>query len=323
MKTGLSLALVLAAAPAFSETAAGISHLRDASDAARPLSLSIWYPTPDAPSATVAGNPAFEGVEAAPDGSFAADALPLVVLSHGGLRSAADSGAWLSGDIARAGFVVVEVNAPRPATAGSALDEIWQRPRDIRRAIDLVLTDPTWGPRIDAGSVSVAGFALGATAALSLGGAKLDTARYLQTCETGSPSEAPDCGWFAAQGIDLSATNPEELAALAPDARVRAVIAVNPEYPASLGTTSAGVDTLSLSLGQADAAGGAEQAGTSILLPEASAFDAFATCTPAGPDILAEDDGDASLCGTSSEARRAVHAKITEAVVSFLKEATE
>jgi predicted dienelactone hydrolase len=79
----------------------------------RPLSLSIWYPSEEQPTGTIGGNPVFEGASAVPDAPFPEDAFPLVVLSHGGLRSATDSGAWLSSSIARAGYVVVEVNAPR------------------------------------------------------------------------------------------------------------------------------------------------------------------------------------------------------------------
>lgn len=164
MKFGISLALIVAAAPCLAETAAGFAHLRDTSVAERPLSMSIWYPSEEQASGTIGGNAVFEGASAASDAPFLEGALPLVVLSHGGLRSATDSGAWLSSSIAQAGFVVVEVNAPRPDNAHVALNEIWQRPQDIRRVIDLVLSDEAWGPRIDESKVSVAGFALGATA---------------------------------------------------------------------------------------------------------------------------------------------------------------
>ena len=318
MKTSISLALILAATPCLADTPAGLIRLQDTSVAERPLSLSVWYPSEEQERGTIGGNAVFEGVPAALDASVPEGELPMVVVSHGGLRSATNSGAWLSSSIAQAGYVVVEVNAPRPANATTALDEIWQRPEDIRRAVDLVLADATWGVRVDASRVAVAGFALGGTAALSVAGAQLDTERYTQSCAAGRSVEAPDCGWYAAQGVELSDTSAEGLEGLAPDLRVSSVIAMNPEYPAVLGPVPANVSALQISLGDPAEASGNGEIPKTIVIPEASAFDAFAVCTAAGPDILSEDGGDPSLCGASAEARRSVHREISDVIVSFL-----
>lgn len=323
MKFGISLALILAAGPCLAETSAGVAHLRDTSVDERPLSLSVWYPSEEQASGTIGGNPVFEGAPAAPDAPFPESAFPLVVVSHGGLRSATDSGAWLSASIARAGYVVVEVNAPRPDNAVLALNEIWRRPQDIRRTIDLMLADGTWGPRIDGSRVSIAGFALGATAALSVAGADMDADRYISSCAVDGTTKGPDCGWFAAQGVELSETNPEGLVGLARDPRITSVIAINPEYLAALGTPPADVSMLRITLGNPDSTSDGNQIAQSVAIPGASIFDAFAVCTPAGPDILIEEDGDSSLCGDSTEARRDIHQKVSEAITSFLNDHSE
>ncbi|MGZ3218377.1 alpha/beta hydrolase family protein [Paracoccus sp. T5] len=319
MKLGISLALILAAAPYLAETAAGFTHLRDTSVADRPLSLSIWYPSEEQAWDTIGGNAVFEGATAASDAPVPEGTLPVVVVSHGGLRSATDSGAWLSSSIARAGYVVVEVNAPRPDNATTAVNEIWQRPQDIRRAIDLVLADEVWGPRIDESKVSVAGFALGATAALSVAGVKMDKARYLRSCAADSTAEGPDCRWYAAQGVDLSETSADGLAGLVPDLRVSSVIAVNPEYSVALSAVPAGVSALQISLGDPGQTSGDGEIAQAVVIPQASALDAFAVCTDAGPEILIEEEGDPSLCGVSTEARRAVHQEVSDMIISFLR----
>ncbi|WP_406870909.1 hypothetical protein ABEB22_04290 [Thioclava sp. 'Guangxiensis'] len=318
MKFGLSLILILLAGPSLSQTVPGLAHLLDTSEDARPLSVSIWYPSEAKASTSVGGNPVFEGVAAAPNAEFTHSALPLVIVSHGGLRSATDSGAWLSSSIARAGFVVAEVNAPHPDNAAAALNEIWQRPRDIRRVIDLVLADTTWGPRVNETMVSVAGFALGATAALSVGGAELDVASYLHSCAPDRKQHGPDCGWFAAQRVNMSATNPDSLAGMARDPRVTSVIAINPEYPEDLGSVPADIRKLSISLGKPESTSADGQQTPPFVVPQASIFDAFAVCTLAGPEILMEEEGDASICGVSSNARRAIHQDVSDAVISFL-----
>ena len=92
MKFSLALALILTTGPGFAETSAGVAHLSDSAAKERPLALSIWYPSDVQASTTIGGNAVFQGALAAPDAPLPAAPLPLVVVSHGGLRSAADSG---------------------------------------------------------------------------------------------------------------------------------------------------------------------------------------------------------------------------------------
>jgi predicted dienelactone hydrolase len=319
MRPGLSLALILAAGPGLAEPAAGIRHLSDVSGEARPLALSIWYPSDDQATATVGGNAVFQGASAAADAPLPNGPLPLVVVSHGGLRSADDSGARLSSSIAEAGYVVVEVNAPRPANGAAALDEIWRRPQDISRAVDLMLADGAWNTRIDKERISVVGVALGATAALFVAGARLDIDGYMQSCTVDDGAWAPDCGWYARQGVALTQTNGDGLARLAADPRVTSAVAIDPEYLGALGAAPAEVAALLVSLGHQDGSPGAVRTTQSAGIPEASAFDAFAACTEAGPGILLEEDGDSSLCGMSAGARETIHREVSAAVTSFLE----
>ncbi|MFT4012345.1 MAG: hypothetical protein QM682_02870 [Paracoccus sp. (in: a-proteobacteria)] len=300
------------------ETAAGIMYRSGAFEKGRPLKLSIWYPSDEQASAIVGGNPVFEGVSAAPNARLPEGPLPLVVVSHGGLRSAADSGAWLSSSIAQKGFIVVEVNAPRPESAAVALDEIWRRPQDISRAIDLVLADAELGKRIEESRISVAGFALGATAALSVAGARMDAERYAQFCAGDGGSEGPDCDWYAAQGVGLTQSNRQRLTGLARDPRITFAIAVDPEYPAALGAANADVATLRISLGGRNDSFGTGPSAQTVVMRKAIAFDAFGACTEAGPSILLEEDGDASICGGSAEARKSIHQEISDEITSFL-----
>lgn len=318
MKLGLSLALALMATPCLAASAPGVASLSDPSGQERPLALSIWYPSDEPASGAVGGTAVFTGTSAALKAPLPARPLPLVMVSHGGLRSAADSGAWLSASLAQAGFLVVEVNAPRPDTAARALDEVWRRPQDIRRALDLMLADGVWSRQIDRSRISVVGFALGATAALSVAGAEIDGERYVQSCAAAGGIGGPDCQWYAAQGISLTQTNMERLAQPMRDQRVTAAVAVDPEYLAAFQAAPADVGTLLLSLGTGEAVPGSGRFARSAVLSGASVFDIFATCTAAGPDLLREEEGDASLCGASPDARAIAHREISEAILSFL-----
>lgn len=319
MKPGSVVALVAMAAPCFADPAPGVASLVDASDAARPLELTIWYPSDSEANDEIGGNAVFSGASAAPNAPVPAGRLHLVVMSHGGLRSAADSGAWLGASLARVGFMAVEFNAPRPNNAATAVNEIWRRPRDISRAVDLILGDPAWARHVDQDRMSVLGFALGGTAALSVAGAAIDPELYLQSCSTGGPG-APDCGWYAAQNVALDQVDRRELARSGRDPRFGSAVALAPEYLAAFEGSAipAAVPTLMIRLDKDMSRSDEGDGVRTVLIPEASRFDAFPVCTEAGPRILLEEGGDPALCGASSEIRTQVHDEIAGTIASFL-----
>jgi len=65
---------------------------------------------------------------------------------------------------------------------------------------------------------------------------------------------------------------------------------------------------LTISLGQNDARDAQIR---KIAISDATAFDAFAVCTEAGPTILLEEEDDAAICGASLEGRNLAHKGIT------------
>lgn len=301
----LSLYVVWTCCAIADGTGAGVRTLMVAGE--RPLSLTIWYPAQGDTAQTVGGNAVFEGVQGALDAPLPDAPSPVVLVSHGGLRSAADSGAWLSAALARNGFVAIEINAPRPADAAQAIDEIWQRPRDITRALDAVDAAPPWRGVVDLTAVSAVGFALGGTAVLSVAGGALNADTLMTSCA--EPAKSPDCGWFAAQGIGFDSIDVEALSSLRKDQRIKAVIALSPEYLDVFKTPAPPFhpDAHVLTFGQGDGP-------FSSLTP----FDAFGVCTPKGPAILAEDGGPAELCGETPEGRNAAHEIVIKTVLPLL-----
>lgn len=325
MKLAFHLSLFVAfASPVFADQPVGVASVNVlGDDQMRPLSLSLWYPGDGGTPEDVGANAVFTGVAAGRDAALPEDRLPVVFVSHGGLRSAADSGAWLTAALARAGYLAIEVNAPRPATAAVAVDEIWQRPNDVSRALDAVLSDPIWSERVDQSRISVVGFALGGTAALVLGGGEIDPDAFVGSCT--EAAAGPDCGWYQAQKVTLGSVDRAALVQPRRDARAGSIVAVAPEYIDALsgGISSIDVPAFIVSLGSdampqaaAQPIGVTQQA----IFPDAVVSDAFQVCTPAGPAILAEDGGDPALCGLSTQARQQTHGAVANAIVTFLEE---
>lgn len=316
------LAALTGASPGLAEPGM-VSLATDAAAGPRSLAVSVWYPAHDAASVEIGGNAVFEGAAAIPGGRVAAGPFPLVLVSHGGLRSAADSGAWLSAALAESGYIAVEVNAPRIDEAKQAVDEIWRRPEDLGRALTLLLDHADWSGRIDTDRVFAVGFALGGTAALALAGRDLDVEGYMRSCDDDDDGggdgrgaqPGPDCGWFAAGGASPAMVDRERLAASRRDPRVAAVVAISPEYLDKLSPAPAGVPTAVVSLGGSGAEDPGEAAG--ITIADATPFDAFPVCTEAGPRILSEEGADPALCG-ETRARERIHAEIVAKITSFL-----
>lgn len=311
----------LCALPAIADTRIGVQRIvTDGGESSRQLSLSVWYPAGEggAPE-DVGGNAVFQGQPGYLDAPMADGSHPLVMLSHGGLRSAANSGAWLAARLAEAGQVVVEVNGPRPGSAQGAVDEVWRRSEDISLALDRVLNDPALSGAVDPGRIAVAGYALGGTAALALAGGRFDANAYGSTCKT--DRDGPDCAWYAAQDVTLGSVDGEMMERPYRDPRIATAIALDPEHagvfrPDSLAEPDAEIHVIWLGPQDRDPFDAFDLSRT--VFESATRLDAFPVCTEAGPAILAEDGGDPALCGADATARADVHDTIADRIGALL-----
>lgn len=272
------------------------------------MAATLWYPAAPGGQPVLVGDSAFfRGVPARQDAPAADGVRPLVLLSHGGLRSGPNIGAWMASRLAARGFIVAMLRQPDPHTQSlqQVLQELWLRPADISSALTAIENDPALSGRIDADRVGVLGFLVGGTAALGLVGARLDPDSLARSCEP--PERGVDCAWFAAAGIDLRKIDAGRLARSHLDLRIKAVFIVDPELSttfsaASLAGISASVrivnlgdpDTLWPGLDAADAARIIPGARYDTL-PDATQYSAFGECKPQAPALLKEE-GEEPLC---------------------------
>lgn len=170
MKLALLIgALVLAATAAeAAPPSVGFQEIKVSNGIDVPLDVGVWYPS----SGAASGQPLGQFVQTvALNGAAAGERLPLIVVSHG-------TGGWYGEHIdtalalARAGFVVAAVSH-----TGDTYDDqsrsvrIWERPAQMRRLIDYMLTEWPDRGRIDPARVGIFGFSAGAfTALVSVGG---------------------------------------------------------------------------------------------------------------------------------------------------------
>ena len=165
--------------------------LRDASHSDE-LRITVWYPA--AAGAAEApldigppGKPLFTPGSAAPNADFEdATPRPVVLLSHG-FGGSARIMAWFGTALARHGYIVIAVDHPGnngrdPMTvAGAVLS--WERPGDLKTALDAAKVDPTIGPHLDLNRLGAAGFSAGGFTSLVEAGARVDFDRFLKFCD--------------------------------------------------------------------------------------------------------------------------------------------
>ena len=296
------------------------------------LDVRIWYPAgAGGASVSVGDNAVFHGAPARQDAAIAGHSLPAILLLHGGLRSAPDSGAWIASRLAAEGFVVA---APRPsrlegARVKDAPEELWLRPADLSATLTGLQNDPTFRSRLDNKAVGVLGFQRGGTAALALVGARIDGQHYARSCDRGGTGM--DCDWFASNGIDLHAIDLARAERSNLDRRVRAAVAVDPELseswdPASLRAISAPVEVINLGEPvsiraglEASSLAGAIPGATYHTVAGATGSSAFNLCKPQGPAALRQEGDDGALCRDGQRSRAGVHALLAQMTASFFR----
>ena len=113
----------------------------------------------------------------------------------------------------------------------------WERATDISDALDALLVDPTFGPRVDASRIGAAGFSIGGYTVLELAGARTTQEDFLALCEKDPKPTACNVPEMKNMGdgeqmlAKVRASSAESMArsgASYRDPRIRAVFAIAP-----------------------------------------------------------------------------------------------
>lgn len=227
------------------------SHRRNWDDTGdRPLNVVVWYPAVAHAKETPWDVAIFKAGLNARDADMAPfpNKMPLVLLSHGTGGSAAGLG-WLGEALAANGYIVAAINhhgntgaEPNPVLQGTIV--WWDRPQDLSVAIDKLLADPRFGPRIDASRIGVAGFSIGGYTALAAVGARLSLIQWQKFCgDTPDACKLPPevSDKFSPEDAERMVTqNPRVLAALShmgdsyADSRIKAAFVMAPVVKAAM-----------------------------------------------------------------------------------------
>ncbi|POF30487.1 alpha/beta hydrolase family protein [Roseibium marinum] len=301
---------------------------------ARDLEGFLWYPTDAAEPLTYDfDSKVWAGTRVVKDADPAKGPFPLVVLSHGMFGNAYNQ-AWLAGALARRGYVVAAISHPGTSTWSRDPDltrQLWERPKDISRVIDHILTSPDLALLVDPDRIFMAGHSLGGFTAVALAGGRYDAARLKRFCGT-TPDELV-CGILGGWKIAQTDQDRTQMEADLSDPRIRAFAVFDLGGTQSFSDASlARIDRpmlifgapimnsgLTLDIESRALIASLPSGKTRYIEPETlSHFDFLGICKPGGFELLAkEEPGDEIICENGGAPRAAKHEMIIDAVTGF------
>ena len=205
----------------------------------RRLNTAIWYPTRDTSYTTLIGdNPAFIGTQVIKDAKIQSGTFPVILLSHG-YRGNWRNQNWLATKLASQGYIVAAVDHPGTTSFDQSPKQAakwWERPQDVSRVLDYLLSEAPWKQSAIADNVSAIGHSLGGWTVMQLAGAKIDRQTFEANCLV-YPNPRT-CGLAEELGLDKIQEEEPDQKDLS-DPRIRRVVSLD------LGLTrSFSVDTL-------------------------------------------------------------------------------
>ena len=306
----------------------------------RPLEMVVWYPSPtiDAPE-LIADDVVFAGADAVRNAPPVAGEHPLVVLSHG-YRGNWSNQIWLASALAHQGYIVAAINHPGSTThdrSAQAAEQLWQRPVDVRRAIDAVMAQPDKFGATAKRRIAVVGHSLGGWTALEIAGARFDPQLFAGDCK--AHPQLSSCKVYQIMSPAKTAQLTAALASDFRDPRVSAVVTLDlglsrgmtnqslAALPVPALVIAAGAPSLDLpaQLESADLAKRLPKASSRYVeIGDASHFSFLPTCKAGAVELLEDDaPGDGIICsdGGNARPRGEIQQQVTSLISGFLKQA--
>lgn len=283
-----------------------------------PETVLITYPAQaDGDAYTLGADDLWQGVPARRHATPVFEKFPLIILSHGSGGNAASLG-WLSTELARNGFVVAAPNHLH-STSGDSIPvesfKIWERAQDISALIDRLTGDPRWSLLIDPDRIGAIGFSLGGTSVMLAAGAQASLGMFANYCESAGGEDA-GCNWFQRGGVDFSKVDRTAFDGLYRDARIKAIVAVDPGLAMayqleSLEAVKLPVQIINLGTGDAIMPGVLAQDLASQIpgaryqtIPKAVHFSFLGVCNPDGDEVLRRYGEEDPVCDDGGDIPR-------------------
>ena len=302
---------------------------------ARPLAITIWYPTEQTQDIEHVGeNLVFYGIPVIKDAAPGSEPLATILLSHG-YRGSWRNLNWLAFELARDGYLVAAVDHPGTTTFDHDPQQAaqwWQRPRDLSRLLDWLMINLQGGV-VDGQRIAAIGHSQGGWTVMNLIGARFDRGLFNLDCQ--QHPDAVTCGLASELGLDVK--QPGEAVGSLRDERIKAAVTLDLGLARGFSSDSlaalqvpslilaAGVNIANLPY-QMESGFLASHIPSSKrqyrVFPEATHFSFMQLCKPGAQAIIEQEEpGDGIVCQDGgSRSRVELHADMYGEIHTFLQQ---
>jgi predicted dienelactone hydrolase len=297
------------------------------------IKLDIYFPAKTGgETQRHSSNAVFTGIDIIKEAKPLPGNHPVVIFSHGSGGNGINTG-WFAKSLADKGMIVIAPNHPRSTSRDSDPEQslkTWERPEDMSAIVDQLSTLLPEGLHADEDRIAAAGFSLGGYSVLSLAGAQISKAAFIDYCTNYKAKDLQECEWFTYTGFDLNAIDQKGFEKNNIDTRFKAIVSIDPGFAAAFqtssleaintpvkiinlgdqGTVPEGVDSAELTK--------AIPAGEYVQIAKAWHFDFLGECTIYGPALLAVTFDDPICSEPNGGKRSKIHAEIAEETIAFL-----
>lgn len=281
------------------------------------INTMLFYPSLEKENFILGKHKLFISENISLNGKIKENKYPLIILSHGGLRSAPNQINWLGKSLAKEGFIVLITK--NNIDKKTALYEPWLRANDMFISI-LDLKKSDFKSMVNFDKVYSVGFLLGATSSFILNSAKIDLDRYKKICEK---NKSLDCNWYKNNQIDLNSLNKAFIEKLNYTLPIKKAIFFDMELSSLFEEKSlSNIDTRFLFINLSD---------NKLLdnrdfeafydykkIENANVFSSFSLCTKKGEFILKGSEENKNLCFDNNDKKKIIHKKILNEIIEYL-----
>ena len=290
------------------------------------IQVSVFYPSDEKEEYILGEHKLFISEKLAFEKKIPNSRFPVVLLSHGGLRSSNNQINWLAKYLASNGYIVLLTKAKNLDTK-SVIYEPWFRVNDMNIAYKHLNKQAFFKNHLDNKNINIVSFLLGATSSLLYVGATFDFKKYINQCR--SIKKSMDCLWYEKNKISFTDFDTSLIMKVIPLANIKKLILFDTELSTLFNKKS--LEGLTQNTFIINLANNISLLDNNKLqnniknskytkVLNSNVFRSFSLCSKKGKKILKGDKNNPSLCSNSNNIdKKVIHEEIKIMVKGFLR----
>jgi len=280
------------------------------------IQVSVFYPSDEKEEYILGEHKLFISEKFAFEKKILDSRFPIVLLSHGGLRSSNNQINWLAKYLASNGYIVLLTKAIS-LDIKSVIYEPWFRVNDMNIAYKYLTKHAFFKNHLDNKNINIVSFLLGATSSLLYVGVTFDFKKYINQCS--GIKKSIDCLWYEKNNVSFTNFDTSVVKNISTSTNIKKLILFDTELSTlfnknSLKGLNQNTFIVNLANNTPLLQNNIENSKYTNIL-NSNVFSSFSLCSKKGKKILKGDKHNPSLCSNSNYIdKKVIHNKIEKIV---------